>query len=290
MSEQPSDQILTIDAALSLADSISSESARLDTELLLCHVLDCDRSYLRTWPERQLSPQHATRFQSLLQKRVEGFPIAYIVGYRDFWDLKLKVSKHTLIPRADTEVLVETALSLALPQNARVVDLGTGTGAIALALANERPNWSVFGLDRFEEVVALARENAELNDLSRVKFLTSDWFSTFSEEQTQGRFDLIVSNPPYIDKDDEHLVQGDVRFEPSSALVADNQGLADIELIAAQSLSFLNDNAWLVFEHGYDQGESVRDILGKHGFIDIQTQKDYGGNDRVSFGRINSKR
>lgn len=289
MSEQRSNQILTIGAALSLSASLTSDSAQIDTELLLCHVLDCDRSYLRTWPDRELTSEQNENFQGLLQRRAEGEPVAYILGYRDFWDLRLKVSEHTLIPRADTEILVESALSLPLSDSANVIDLGSGTGAIALALASERSSWSVFGLDRFDEVVALAQENAELNKLSRVRFLKSNWFSAFSEQQTGSRFDLIVSNPPYIDKDDEHLVQGDVKFEPSSALIADNQGLADIELITAQSLSFLNDDAWLMFEHGYDQGESVRAILSKHGFKDIQTQKDYGGNERVTYGQIGSK-
>ena len=261
---------------------IDSSSPLLDVELLLCHILDCDRAYLRTWPEKCLNDQQAESFLSLFSLRGEGRPIAHLVGSRDFWSLKLKVNSHTLVPRPDTEVLVERALRLPLgQQSCNVIDLGTGTGAIALAIACERPNWSVCGVDCFDEVVQLARENASLNELPHVVFKQSDWFSQLGSS----RYQLIVSNPPYIDKNDKHLEQGDVRFEPATALVAEEQGLADIKKISGDARRYLDEQGWLLFEHGYDQGDAVRDILLDLGYAQVETFKDYGGNDRVTQGQ-----
>lgn len=271
---------LTISGAMAKASELSSSSSpSLDVELLLCHVLDCERVYLRTWPEKQLTQEQCSRFHLLLSKRIEGRPIAHLTGVKEFWNLCLKVNSHTLIPRPDTEVLVEKVLELSLDErDCSVLDLGTGTGAIALAIANERPKWKVLGVDRFDEVIKLANENAVSNSLDCVRFLVSDWFSALKGQS----FDLIVSNPPYIDEDDVHLSEGDVRFEPVSALVADDQGMSDIKLISSTAKSYLAIDGWLMFEHGFEQGELVRCVLTDAGYQNVETFKDYGGNDRVT--------
>ncbi len=259
-----------------------SNTPRLDVEVLLAHAIGKDRTYLFTWPEHDLSSDQINHFESLLERRKSGEPVAYITGVREFWSLPLAVSKATLIPRPETEILVQAALDLCLPATARVLDLGTGTGAIALALATERPQWSVVAVDNVPEAVALAQGNCEKLALSNVVIKQSDWFSAL--ERTEP-FDLIVSNPPYIDVQDPHLVQGDVRFEPRSALVAEQKGLAEIEHIAKTVGDFLNSGAWLMFEHGFEQGNAVRNLLGKYGFSEVITQTDFAGRDRVTFGK-----
>nr|WP_026291562.1 peptide chain release factor N(5)-glutamine methyltransferase [Marinobacterium rhizophilum] len=272
---------LTIATALQCAPQlVASDSPRLDLELLLCHVLECGRSYLFMHPERALSPQQAADFNALLQRRLAGEPVAHLTGRRGFWTLDLEVSADTLIPRPDTETLVEQALEL-LPNGAyRVADLGTGTGAIALALASERSQWSLVGCDRVAGAVALAQRNAARLGLANVSFVQGSWF-----EPLQGRFAMIVSNPPYIDPADPHLGQGDVRFEPRSALVADEAGLADIRRIAEGARSTLETGGWLLFEHGFDQGEAVRALLKGLGYCEVSTLPDLGGRDRVTRGR-----
>ncbi len=281
MTEHCLNDVETIDEALNLSKRLQSDSARLDTELLLCHALSCERSYLRVWGSRPLNHDEKQCFLKLFAEREAGRPVAYILGYREFWTLKLKVSEHTLIPRPDTEILVETALALNLPQEASVLDLGTGTGAIALSLAKERSAWKVSGLDLKPEAVALAKENAALNALEHVNFYESDWFSAVAGE----RYDLIVSNPPYISENDPHLKEGDVRFEPLSALVSRSDGLYDIEHILAEAITYLKEDGRLLIEHGYDQGESVRRLFFDQGYTEVMTVKDYGGQDRVSMGR-----
>lgn len=259
-----------------------SDSARLDAELLLCHVLGQSRSYLLTWPERELSAEQLAAFTELLGKRATHQPIAYLIGHRDFWDLTLKVSPATLIPRPDTEVLVEQAL-LRLPAQGRVLDLGTGTGAIALAIKSARADVTVIGIDKQADAVALAQQNAELNRLD-VQFLQSDWFSAVASQH----FDVIVSNPPYIDAQDPHLTQGDVAYEPRTALVAAENGLADISTIIAQALPYLADS-WLLFEHGYQQADAVQQRLLTAGFEQVQTVTDYAGQPRVTLGYFASR-
>lgn len=272
----------TISAAIERLAS-TSDSAKLDAELLLASVLKQERTYLFTWHDRLVTEADDALFQSLLSRRIKGEPIAYILGQQEFWDLTLKTDEHTLIPRADTETLIEWAIELApsLPAAARVIDLGTGTGAIALALAREHPEWQVEAVDLVPQAVSLAQHNAEVNGLSRVTIYQSSWF-----DNVEGKFDLIVSNPPYIDPEDEHLSQGDVRFEPKSALVANNQGLADLETIADLARSYLNPDAWLLMEHGYDQLEQVQDILHKLGYDQVTTRFDLGGNPRITGGRF----
>jgi len=271
----------TISTLLEKSRLPDSDSSLLDIELLLCHTLQCDRAYLRTWPEKPLDSKQIQTFSCLYERRLKGEPIAYLLGNRYFWDLDLHVTPDTLIPRPDTEILVEQALSLSLPDKATVLDLGTGTGAIALALANERPTWQVTGTDRFEQVIELAKSNAVKNHLEHVRFICSSWFDSIDDKN----YDLIVSNPPYIDEADPHLSQGDVRFEPKSALVAKNHGLADIALIIQQSRDYLRSEGWLILEHGYQQAKDVQTLFQQAGYQAIDTLKDYGQQDRITQGR-----
>ena len=271
--------IMTLLAEAQLPDS---PSARLDAELLLAAALGKPRSFLRTWPERVVDREVRERFEGWLVRRRAGEPVAYILGRQGFWSLDLEVAPHTLIPRPDTELLVATALQLLPASPARVLDLGTGTGAIALALACERLSWQVSGVDRIPEAVALAERNRERLRLANVGFRQSHWFSALEGE----RFALIVGNPPYIPGSDPHLQQGDVRFEPKSALVAGHDGLDDIRLIVAQAPRFLEPGGWLLLEHGYDQAAAVRDLLLGNGFSEVESRRDLGGHERISLGRL----
>jgi release factor glutamine methyltransferase len=260
----------------------ASDSAVLDTELLLSHALDVSRTYLKTWPDRQPDTNQVTTFAALFQRRLRGEPIAYILGHQGFWSLDLKVSEHTLIPRPETELLVETALELQLPPQSSVLDLGTGTGAIALALACERNDWNITALDFQPQAVALAEENRAAHKLDNVQIVQSNWFAAVPAV----KFDLIVSNPPYIEKNDPHLFQGDVRFEPASALVSGAEGLDDLILLIGQSVMFLKPNGWLLVEHGYDQGPGVSALFTEAGFSAVETRNDYNQMDRITFGQL----
>lgn len=258
-----------------------SASAQLDAQLLLAHVLKVSTAYFYTWPEKLVADEQLAQFDALLLRRIAGEPVAYLLGQQAFWTLDLEVSPCTLIPRADTERLVEIALTKVPEQTApRILDLGTGTGAIALALASECPTAQVVGVDLVDEAVALAQRNAERHGL-KVRFLQSSWFDRLAQEEA---FQLIVSNPPYIDPEDEHLEQGDVRFEPKSALVAEDHGLADIRHISAQAKAYLASGGCLMFEHGYDQATQVRAIMAAEGYQQIASYQDYGDNDRVTLG------
>ncbi|MEY8198143.1 MAG: peptide chain release factor N(5)-glutamine methyltransferase, partial [Colwellia sp.] len=260
-----------------------SDSAKLDAQILLGFVLNKERSYLLTWPEKTLTKQTEQQYLALLQRRIVGEPIAYIVGVQEFWSLPFRVSPATLIPRPDTEVLVELVLErFGDLDSLQCLDLGTGTGAIALALASEQPNWKIEAIDFSLDAVTLAKQNAQDLQLAQVNIFQSDWFSAINER----KFDIIVSNPPYIDVLDEHLSQGDVRFEPESALVADEQGLGDIKHIAQQALKFLNTQGSLFFEHGFEQGEAVRNILTALGYDNAQTVRDFNGHDRITWARL----
>ncbi|QSX39911.1 peptide chain release factor N(5)-glutamine methyltransferase [Shewanella cyperi] len=258
-----------------------SDSANIDAETLMQYCLGKPRSYLYAWPERALTQEQWKHFEQMVQRRAQGRPVAHIVGEREFWSLPFMVNDSTLIPRPDTEILVETALNLTLPDNARVLDLGTGTGAIALALASERPHWRITALDKVEDAVALAMANRENLGLSRVEILQSDWFGAVKDRD----FDLIVSNPPYIDEQDEHLSQGDVRFEPISALTAADEGFADLFHIAANARDFLRPGGYLLLEHGYAQALALRERLTELGYDKVATVRDFGSNDRCTLGR-----
>jgi len=275
----------TLKQAVQQLQESGSDSPSLDAAVLLCHALDKPRSFLLTWPDKILDAQQLAAFDELLQRRLTGEPVAYIVGEREFWSLPLKVSPTTLIPRPDTERLVEIALDKAMQMEGDILDLGTGTGAIALALASELPQRQVTGIDLKEDAQQLAQSNASALNLRNTQFLAGSWFGPLAAGT---EFALIVSNPPYIEKEDPHLTQGDVRFEPLSALVADEKGLADIRHIATQARDYLMDNGWLMFEHGFEQGEPVRELLRSLGYDQVATYKDYGDNDRVTIGQFSS--
>lgn len=269
------------EAIRSAAAQLTSESVRLDAELLLCHVLGVNRSWLYAWPDKPLDVNQQQHFEVLVARRASGEPIAHILGEREFWSLTLKVTPDTLIPRPDTELLVEQALHL-LPEDAvlKVADLGTGSGAIVLAIARERPRCRVVATDLSAAALAVAQENARRHGIANVEFRRGRWCKALGDEQ----FDLIVSNPPYIAADDPHLAQGDVRFEPRSALVSGHDGLDDIREITHEARPHLETGGWLLFEHGYEQGGAVREILLKNGFEKVTTWCDLSGHERVTGG------
>ncbi|RLM22854.1 protein-(glutamine-N5) methyltransferase, release factor-specific [Brenneria alni] len=252
-----------------------------DAEVLLSFVTGKGRTFLLAFGETLLTDAEQQQLDELLIRRINGEPIAYLTGEREFWSLSLSVSPATLIPRPDTECLVEQALQRLPSRPSSILDLGTGTGAIALALASERPDCRVTGVDIQPDAVDLAIHNADQLSITNARFLLSDWFSSLSQE----RFALIVSNPPYIDADDVHLSQGDVRFEPASALVAAEEGLADLRFIIENAVGHLLPDGWLLLEHGWQQGAAVRELLRDRGFERIETCQDYGSNDRVSLGQ-----
>ncbi len=259
-----------------------SDSAKLDAQLLLCLVLNKEPSYLLTWPEKTIDATLVKQYLSVLTRRQSGEPIAYITGVKEFWSLPLAVSTATLIPRPDTEILVEQVLDMFQGQNnINCLDLGTGTGAIALALSSENPSWQIEGIDYSDEAVTLARLNAKNLQLPQVKFYQSDWFSAVDKAQ---KYQLIVSNPPYIDSEDKNLLHGDVQFEPNSALIAGNNGLADIQFIAQTAPEYLAEHGVLFFEHGFEQGSAVRKIMTALGFTQVKTVTDLSGHERVTFG------
>ncbi|WP_449122026.1 peptide chain release factor N(5)-glutamine methyltransferase [Pseudomonas viridiflava] len=270
-----------IASLLRSAELPDSPTARLDAELLLAAALGKPRSFLHTWPERIVSTEAALAFSGYLQRRRTGEPVAYILGQQGFWKLDLEVAPHTLIPRPETEMLVEAALEL-VPAFAptQVLDLGTGTGAIGLALANDRRQWKITAVDRVPEAVELAERNRQRLQLDNAEVLNSHWFSALEGRQ----FDLIISNPPYISEADPHLSMGDVRFEPGSALTAGPDGLDDLRTIISEAPAYLSPGGCLLLEHGYDQGPAVRELLIRHGFERIQTRRDLGEHERITFG------
>jgi release factor glutamine methyltransferase len=272
---------MRIDVALRQARErlASSPSPDLDAQVLLCHVLARPRSYLFTWPERELEAQQQQSFLALLARREQGEPVAHLTGEREFFGRNFSVTPDTLIPRPDTETLVELALKLGPAGPARVVDLGTGTGAIGVTLALERPQWQVTLTDLSAAALSVAGGNARQLG-AQVTLQQGSWL-----EDCRGPFDVIVSNPPYIDPADHHLDEGDVRFEPRSALVADQRGLADLATIITQSAARLVAGGWLLLEHGYQQGAQVRALMEAGRFDGVRTERDLGGNERVTVGR-----
>ena len=254
-----------------------------EAELLLAHVLDRSRSWLYSHGDEALDEAAAQRFAGLLERRRAGEPVAYLIGQRGFWRFDLQVSPATLIPRPETELLVEQALAR-IPEDrpTRIADLGTGSGAIALALALERPLAQVTGTDASESALAVARANATSLGLINVDFRCGDWLAPLGEE----RCDLIASNPPYIAEDDVHLASGDLRFEPRSALASGVDGLEDIRTIVAGAPALLRAGGWLLLEHGLEQGAAVRALLSAAGLRDVATVPDLEQRDRVSFGRL----
>jgi release factor glutamine methyltransferase len=264
---------------------VDSESPRRDAEILLGLVTGKARTFILAFGETQLSEAQLAELDALLARRAAGEPVAYLTGVREFWSLPLMVSPATLIPRPDTECVVEQALARLPAEPCRILDLGTGTGAIALALASERPDCRVVAVDKVPDAVDLAQRNAARLNIANIDIRQSDWFSAVQGD----RFQLIVSNPPYIDSEDEHLQQGDVRFEPLSALVAPDAGLADIDYLIREARAFLEPGGWLVLEHGWQQGEAVRALFHQTGFLAVETGLDYGGNERLTMGQITSQ-
>lgn len=263
--------------------SPQSATPRLDAELLLGHLLARDRAWLRAFDDTCLDGDVLAAFDALIARRAAGEPVAYLLGRQEFWSLPLKAAVHTLIPRPETELLVEVALDIAPAATTHVLDLGTGTGAIALALKHERPAWQITAVDRIPEAVALARENADTLGLP-MEVLLSCWFDALASR----RFHVIVSNPPYIDEADPHLRGDGVRFEPLSALVAGRQGLADLQLIIAGAPAHLFPGGVLAVEHGYSQGEAVAALFRQAGFAGVRTCNDLSGQPRITCGQYNS--
>ncbi|MCL7929811.1 peptide chain release factor N(5)-glutamine methyltransferase [Halomonas llamarensis] len=282
---------MTLDALLAEATTrltqAGSTTPRLDAEVLLCHVIGRDRTWLYTWGDRDGERWQRARFAALVAARAQGQPVAYLVGAREFWGLALKTSPDTLIPRPDTEALVEAALARASTPGGTLLDLGTGTGAIALAFAFERPHWQVQGVDVRPAAVALAKRNAQALSITNVYFEESDWFSAFVSQVSTPVFDIIVSNPPYIAADDPHLKQGDVRFEPRSALVAESEGMADLLHVVTYARSFLAVSGWLMLEHGHTQAGGVRAALSQAGYNNVESLRDLAGHERVTLGCFN---
>lgn len=316
------------EASAALKTAINHQ-AKLEAQLLLEHVLNVNHAWLITHADAEMDSKAQLQFNTLIQRRITGEPIAYILGHREFYGLALKVTPDTLIPRPDTETLVEAALGKIPAQSFRrkseangaqpldsdfhrndvhednalpiyeqndgefknnfsdssafdVLDLGTGSGAIALAIAAHRPNVNIIAVDFSQAALQIAKQNAENLNINNVVFLQSDWFSAVKNQQ----FDCIVSNPPYIENNDVHLNQGDLRFEPRTALASGHDGLDDIRQIIQQAAMHLKLQGWLIFEHGYNQAESVSKLLASAHFTAIETHQDLGGNNRVTLGRM----
>ena len=275
---------LLADAEQSLA--ACCPTARLDAEVLLAFVLNRPRSYLHTWPDTVPDPSTATTFQKLIQRRRRGEPLAYLTGEQEFWSLPLRVTPATLIPRPETEILVEAVLAL-LPRHepCTVADLGTGCGAIALAIASERLHWQVHATDICPQALAVARDNAQRLGLTRLRFHLGDWLTALPG---QLRFTAIVANPPYVPPDDPHLLENGLPFEPQRALVAEAGGFAAIESICRRAGRHLTPQGWLLFEHGFDQGSRCHALLEQCGFVNVRQFQDLSGHVRITGGQHRS--
>jgi release factor glutamine methyltransferase len=257
-----------------------SSDARQDAEILLCHVLNCSPVTLLTEADQVLAPEYCQRYQQLLQKRAEGQPVAYLLGRRGFWDLDLLVTRDTLIPRPDTELMVAQALQN-MPGAAKCADLGTGSGAIALALAKQRPDSFWLASDVSLPALRVAKTNATRHQIANVQFVIGHWTTMIARQS----LDLVVSNPPYIAEDDPHLTQGDLRFEPRSALASGQDGLQDIRLLVVQAEQVLKPGGWLLIEHGWQQSQAVQALYKAAGFVAVSGHQDFGGQDRLVIGQ-----
>ena len=259
-----------------------SESARLDAEILLADLLKKNRVYLIAHNDDIINHSTQQTYNALIQQRIEGIPVAYIIGYQEFWSLPLNVTPDTLIPRPETELLVAHALEVLPIENTSIIDLGTGSGAIAIALATERPNWKIVASDKCKQALRIAQDNAKKLGIQNIQFIESSWFDDIPKQQ----FDAVISNPPYIPTDDHHLSQGDVRFEPQSALISGQHGLDDIQHIARHSKHFLKNMGRFMIEHGYNQKKAIHQLLFEAGYQSINTIKDYQGHDRITEAQL----
>lgn len=263
--------------------SESSPSAMLDAQVLLTHVLQCNSAHLAAWPEKELSEEQESNYLLLVEQRLQGNPVAHLTGSREFWSLNFSVDNSTLIPRPETETLVEFILEkFSDKESLKLLDMGTGTGAIALSIANEKPDWEIIASDVSDKALALATQNSNEHQTANVTFIQSDWFKYIDQKD----FDIIVSNPPYIASDDPHLLQGDVRFEPESALSSGETGMDDIEHICSHAKNYLLNNGWLIVEHGYNQKQQVADCFTRNGFTEIEQRQDLSGHTRMTAGKI----
>ena len=267
--------------ALAAAPAFESDSRQLDTELLLAHALGKSRSWLRGFADEPIRTEALGRFHALCERRAAGTPIAHLLGQREFWSLPIIVTADTLIPRPETELLVELALEN-IGAEASVADLGTGSGAIALAIASERPEATVYATEQSGAALAVAHRNARQLELKNIRFYQGNWCDALPPR----KLNVIVSNPPYIDAADPHLQQGDLRFEPVTALVAADGGLADLQLIAQQARDYLQPDGWLLMEHGWQQGTAVHSLLTELGYQAVSTRRDLNDNDRVTMGQL----
>ncbi|MDQ8953860.1 peptide chain release factor N(5)-glutamine methyltransferase [Acinetobacter rudis] len=273
---------MNIKEAVALRGEVDSYE-RQENLWILEHILQRSVLELKLLGEFELTAKQQQDYVQALERIGAGEPLAYITGSQPFWSLDLIVTPDTLVPRPDTEVLVESVLQLDLAQYAKVVDLGTGTGAVALSLASERPSWQILATDIYEPTLAVAQRNANKHGLKQVKFACGAWYDALAIDD-QAQFDVIVSNPPYIDRVDPHMQS--LRAEPERALVADLQGMADLQLIIQQAVYWLKPQGWVVLEHGYDQGQAVRTLFEQTGFKKVKTIQDYAGKDRVSLGQL----
>ena len=267
-------------ASQNLADS--SPTARLDAQVLLTHILQCNTAHLLAWPEKKLNEEQITGYQQLIQQRQQGLPVAHLTGLREFWSLNFSVNDSTLIPRPETETLIEFILDkFSNREKIKLLDMGTGTGAIAITIASEKPGWKIFASELSADALKLARDNSNTHQTNNISFVQSNWFNNIKHND----FDIIVSNPPYIANDDPHLLVGDVRFEPQSALSAGATGMDDIEHLCRHAKNHLKKNAWLIIEHGYNQKQLVSDCFAKNGFTQIEQKQDLSGHIRMTAGK-----
>ena len=262
--------------------SESSPSANLDAQVLLSFVLQCNTAHLLAWPEKQLSEEQQSHYLQLIQQRQQGLPVAHLTGLREFWSLDFFVNDSTLIPRPETETLIEYILTtFDHRKELKLLDMGTGTGAIAIAIAKEKPGWEIVASDVSEQAIELARKNSE-HHKTNISFIQSNWFENISTDD----FDIIVSNPPYITDDDPHLRQGDVRFEPMSALTSGTEGMDDIGHLCLHANEYLTENGCLILEHGYNQEKQVADCFIKNAFNKIEKRQDLSGHTRMTAGYL----
>jgi release factor glutamine methyltransferase len=260
----------------------SSPSATMDAQVLLTHVLHCNTAHLLAWPEKELDPEQTVRYQSLVKQRQIGKPVAHLTGLREFWSLDFFVNDSTLIPRPETETLVEFVLNkFTNKQSLKLIDMGTGTGAIAISIATEKPGWKITASDVSTEALKLAKKNSEHHNLSNVTFVQSSWFENIKKAD----FDIIISNPPYIAENDPHLQQGDVRFEPQRALTSGKAGMDDINHLCQHAKDHLTADGWLIVEHGYNQEKPVSDCFIEQGFTQIEQSTDLLGHTRMTAGK-----